>query len=530
MPKIPDVRSISEATINVQTPIARVDVSDAGRGLAVVGDALERRRQLQDKNEYNKAKIQFEDNYAKLMTSFDKRTDYKKFDADYQDGIKQAIDQTLDKIENPRLREQFQQEAQLRMIEGRSRIEGLALNQEKDTERAALFDNLNVIETTAVESKEADLPNVMSTAIDALDTAVELGYMTRQERAKSLKGFQDNVAVLRIKRMKPEERIEALKGAYADKIPIEQREQLLRDAENELKESQAIDIVDEYIDKGLSKEEARERSSNIQDDVLRIAVEDRFRVESARRDVIHVERQKQLRDTYATAILESDTFDIANIPDEEWNEMDYEVKASLTQLYQQKQTKTLPKETDPALLIELAVLNGDGKYKEMASLISANSHKMKPSDVAKYSKMSIEGQVSPDIDDGLTLVQRVNGKLTQMEITDTSAKSKILNQVGDWRVSFQKRNGKSPTDEDERKFIDGLLMEAVTDYGVLWDSKMRIYAMGDEDIQSAIEEATSENADVMNTVIEFYRKREQNPTNREILQTYQRLLEQKQGG
>lgn len=472
MPKIPDVQSLGEANINVQTPVARVNVSQAGQGLSALGRAFEQREQLRAKNQYNKARTKFLSDYTVTVNSFDERTDYKKFGQDYEQDIQKSLDDAADMIEDGRTREQFIQETRLKIVEGQERVRNIALSREKDAERGDLFDNLNTTRSLAAEADESNLTDIIDNTVNMLDTAADLGYITREERAKTLQDWKQKVAVSRIEAMDPEKRTEALDSQFAQMIPPDVKQQLREQAEQEAKDLEAIDIVDGYITSGITRAEAMKKMRNINDDVLRASVESRFDYQYNKAQLANTETQKELHDTYATGLSDpGSNFTIDNIPEEDWAAMDFDTRNNLYKIQQQAAKPRTS--SDPDALVDLAALSAVNDAKGIVEYLNKNSHRLSAADRVKYSEIGIKGQIPAPVKDGLTLVQRVNGKLTELDINDKSAKDVVLNKVGDWMTSYQERNnGKLPDDKEQREFIDRMLIELQTGF---FSSNKRMY-------------------------------------------------------
>jgi len=522
MPKIPNVTSPVTDIRPALGPIASVDVSSVGRGTAAIGRALEERQSKKNRYEASKANTNFLESYTHEINSYDERDDYQNFDQDFRNNAEQQLNESAALISDTQARDEFVRNGRLKIAQGAERIRDMAFSKEKDVERSTVLEDLNRMKEVGVMSD--DMEDIVLNVNDRLDTAVELGYYSNEEKVKVLQGWKENVAVSRIEMMPPEQRIEALEQPWAENIPIRVRAKIKQNAEENLIVNKSIDISDEYIDKDLTRVEALEQMSQIEDDDLRKAVENRFDYQFNSVRQAKSQQQQQIYETYAEDVM-TGAKSVDSIPRDEWDQMDFKVKQNLYKL--QADSVRPISNSDPDALIDLSLMKAKNDYEGIVQYIREESHRLKPSDRVKYAQIAIDGSMPIEVDDGLTDVQIVQGKLTEADITDKNAKSLLLNQIGDWRRNFITRYNKAPDDNDRDKFIDQMLLEVTTSPGILWDTEKRLFDVSDDEWDNSVRVMNEQDPVIMQKVVSYFNSKNYEPTRGDIAELYQRLRDAK---
>lgn len=522
--RLPDVRNIQVADFSGNRGVARLDMSNAGAGLASIGQGLSEMGERRASYQASKARTEFLTGYTSEINSYDERTDYQNFDQDFRKNSEQLLNDAASTIENERVRQEFIDNGMLRIQEGAERVRNQAYKQEVDYERGTVVNDLTALRETAITAKDQNVVDTITTMEDRIQSSIDVGYYSREEGEKLKQAWRVDVAKARIEAMDPSTRIEALKQPWASNLPAELRARIERDAKTETKEYEAISISDSYIDEGLSRSEALSRIGKIKDPELRQSVETRFDYQFQRAQQAEQEEQQQLYDDYVDEIA-SGKATIDFIPREKWDRMNGATRSNMRAL--QAQAAKPRTVSDGDALVTLAVLKANDDYQGIVEFLRENSAMLKPSDRVKYAEIAIDGSIPIEVDDGLTDIQIINGKLTEADITDKKAKDLLLNRMGDWRRNYIQRFNKTPDDAERDKFIDRQLMDVVTSPGFLWDSSKRVYEMDDDDFQSAITTIREEDPNTLNDVINYYNDNGYQPSQAEIIETYNKLRERK---
>lgn len=524
MIKLPDVRNIAVSDFSGQRPVARLDMSNAGVGMGSLGRGLQEMQDQRAQYQKSKAATSFLTGYTSEINSYDERTDYQNFTKDFRANSEDLMSKAAEKIEDPRAKQQFIEEQMLRIQEGEERVRNQAFAKETDYERGGVVSDLSTLRDTAVTAPSDQVLDIIDTVQDRLTTAVDVGFYSSEEAEKLKQAWRVDVSTARIEAMDPSDRIEALSQPWAVNIPAEKRAQIERDASTETKENEAISISDSYIDDGLTRSEALDKISKIKDMDLRKSVESRFDYQFSRAQQVEAEEQQQLYDDYVDEIATGKaTIDF--IPREKWDRMSGQTRSNFRAL--QSQAAKPRSVSDGDALVTLAVLKANDDYQGIVQFLRENSAMLKPSDRVKYAEIAIDGSTPIDIDDGLTDIQIINGKLTEAEITDKKAKDLLLNRMGDWRRNYIQRFNKVPDDAERDKFIDRQLMDVTTSPGFLWDTTERVFEMDEQDFENAMTAIRDEDPGTLKDVVNYYNSNGYEPTQAEIIETYKKLRERK---
>lgn len=522
--KLPDVRNVSVADFSGNRGVARLDMSDAGAGLASLGRGLEGMQQRRTEYQTGKAKTEFLTSYTSEINSYDERTDYENFDEDFRKNSEQMLNNAASKIKDERVRQDFINNGLIKIQEGAERVRNQAFAKETDYERGTVVNDLTALRETAITARDNDVIDTVEAMEQRLQSAVDVGFYSAEEVEKLKQSWRIDVSKARIEALEPLDRIEALQQPWAANIPSDIKARIERDAKTESKEREAIATVDSYIDDDVDRVEAMNRIRKIKDPELRESVERRFDYQFGRAQQAKEEQQQELFTEYED-VIGNGSMTIDNIPREKWDQMDGGVRSNLRSI--QAQASKPRTVSDGDALVALAVLNANEDYPGIVKFLRENSALLKPSDRQKYAEIAIDGSTPIDIKDGLSDVQVINGRLAEAEITDKRTKDLILNNMGEWRRNYIQRFNKTPDDAERDKFIDRQLMNVTTSKGLLWDTTRSTYEMDEREFENAIKIIREEDSALLDEVTNYYSSRGYNPTRSEIIETYNRLRESK---
>lgn len=254
MPKLPSKYDLGQATpqpnhqiIGGVPPIeqqAGVNLGNAVAQFGETGMALARDQQLKtDRLNDAKAKSAFYQKKVELDNSFDQDPDYATYDKRYSEGITQAQKDAAALIKNPLQREAFMAETNADRAVGMINIKKKSFAKEGDYERGALDTDLASLRESALnapdEKTRASIIQTMQARIQSVadqghinqDSAVEL---QRKSAVDYAEGYVDTKS--------PYQQIEILqsKGTVADYLPTDKRMDMIRRAEQQIKQDQAL--------------------------------------------------------------------------------------------------------------------------------------------------------------------------------------------------------------------------------------------------------------------------------------------------
>ncbi|MBP5142693.1 hypothetical protein HUT00_28645, partial [Pseudomonas chlororaphis] len=175
-----------------------------------------------------------------LENELDQDQDYATYEKRYTERMNKARDQAAGLITSPGERALFQQDLDLNIQRGLGNVMQKAKNKEKDVGRGALLDTIATNRETALRSTdEATRASVIQSTTDAINGAMDRGYLTAQEAVKMRQGATEDYALASVQMLDPSGRLAALsKSGIADLIPTDKRAELKMQAENQIEMEQ----------------------------------------------------------------------------------------------------------------------------------------------------------------------------------------------------------------------------------------------------------------------------------------------------
>ena len=495
MAVIPNVAELPRRIPTGDQPVATV------RNAGAIGDAVADLgssgvRAAQDIKDYQDRRTARETSSAttglaldvfELGNSYDQSEDYLGMVGDYDEKAANVLSKYADGIGDPRAKARFLELGNLRIAEKREEIKDKAFLVEKDFMRAETQEHLNRLREMVIlgEGEEA-----IDLAEAQLASDAQMNYITEQERVTFLETFKQDSAKAWIETQPPEKRVDLLNSSMADHLPSDYRAIALREAEQAALATKADDIVQQYMDDGISRADMIAKSDAIKDVKLQDEVKRRYNNSLSDLGAAEVERQSELFSEYYFPVLNGEMA-VDEISREDIDAMSPAQQNSLIVAEGQTHGRT-PKVSDWRVIDQLHVLNETQQWTELRKFYIANVNSLNASDRNTWSQRSVDGVAPEEFESLLTTQQTARVKIQSAGIQGKQAEeaeSRVTSKLADWNRRIYSQTGKTPTDQMIEEKIDNLLLEVVTDYGRVYDSKDRVYEMSASEVRDAVLEA-----------------------------------------
>lgn len=448
MPTIPSLERRTVTPSSRVSNVAVADISSVGRELT---GAITRVTDKRDQYELADAKTKFSILSHQQNNAYDQDDEYETIPQRWDENMSKGVDEIAAKISNPEARNFFMMEARERVEASRPRISQVAFSKERDVKRADMNTTLNGLREIVLGKDEEAARIAIEDAKNLYSAAAERGYVDHEEGVKTIQAWKQDAAVGRIRMLAPEDRAKVLKDPLVTaNIQSDQLAELQRETDDAVLDQQADGIVSN-LGFGFSRMQAYKVSSKIKDTKLKKKVEGRIKdvlgqQQAAEREQMEDYHQKW----FAPTVLGEKEL---NTKDPEFMALDADLQASLIKV---NQTRNTPKEhTNPALYETLITLERNKDWKTLRETVNKaiEDNQMSSSDIAKYMRISIEGDIPEEWESKFSLDQQIAGKLSQFGDHFTADdKIRVRGFVNDWHRD-QVENGNIVTDEQLTKKI-----------------------------------------------------------------------------
>jgi hypothetical protein len=233
MAKIPEIAP-ARRTARTNISVA-VDDSSAiiARGIA---DIVERRQDRQDKFNYARAKNALLSADADIRSQLEEDDDWETYEERYREAMSKALDEGSGIIRHNEDRALFTDEAKLSIERGAATIRGASREREIDWGRARLLEDLEDLHRVGVESDVGTRMEVITSAQDTIDGALDNGYINEVEAQGKRRAWGEEYARGYINAQNPQERIKLLMqpdNTPAALLSLDDRMLLLESAERD---------------------------------------------------------------------------------------------------------------------------------------------------------------------------------------------------------------------------------------------------------------------------------------------------------
>lgn len=507
MATIPNVADIQRRVPTGSQPIATIrnagaigdGASSVGSGLSAAAQAAENYQDKRTVREVTTANTGFTLDEFEIGNSFDQDEDYGTMVDRYNKAVGDKIGERANTIGDARERASFMERAALRGAEGSERIKDKAFGVETDFERAKTVTNLEGLREMVIKGNGAE---AIEAAEQEIQSAMSLNYIGEEEGTLMLEKFKQDSSIAWIESLPPEQRVEQLNSEMADNLPSDARAKLLRAAETANVASTAEGIVQSYFDdETYDRERMITESDKITDEKVQSEVRRRYANRLADEAAATLKQESEMYDAYHLPISMADTnpatekpWKVADIPREDLNNMSPAQRNNLFAaegLTAGRRTKR----SNPEVIDQLNILNETQQWGDLRQYFIDNSNDLTASDFDTWSQRSVDGVVPDSYDSLFTELETMKSKITRSGLTGNdynNARAAITDDLTVWHHRVWKETDKSPTDKMVESKIDNLLIDVVTDYGVLWNSTKRMYEMSDSDLSGALTEAQEE--------------------------------------
>jgi hypothetical protein len=254
MPKLPSKYDLNSATpqpnrqilqgVNTVEQQAGADLGQAVARFGEVGmiKAREQQQKVERLSEA-KAKSAFYQKKVQLDNAFDDDPDYGTYEQRYNEGIAQAQKDAAGLIKDPLQREAFLADSSADRALGNANIRKKAFAKEGDYERGTLDTDLASLRESALNAPdEKTRSGIIKTMQDRIQSVADRGHIDQDAAATLQRRSAEDYAEGFVSLKSPYEQVKILKskGTVADFIPSDKRANLIRRAEQEIKQDQAL--------------------------------------------------------------------------------------------------------------------------------------------------------------------------------------------------------------------------------------------------------------------------------------------------
>jgi hypothetical protein len=356
-------------------------------------------------------------------------------------------------------------DAQVQGAQGFTRIQSIAKTTETGQQRA-------FIDQQVADLREAGINGSVVEAIDRtaaiIEAGVENNYFTPEEGQDLLKRAQDDLVIAKLDTMEPEDRLDALKEPWAQKIPTDVRINMERSAKRETDKNEGIRFVDSLKARDLSQTEVLEEISQIEDLDVRVEAERRYTAERQMFNNAKADEAREIHEVFAAPIA-AGTSTLADISDEDMRMIENTVTAAqLQNLYALDEKQRARKDviTPPELrrALNLAYDNGHGDPAEVSRLYNENSALLSESDDKVWSA------VTPSDFKGMESMpeavgRRIIGNYLNINYASEDAeirryKEGVYENEHDKRINlFREAEGRDPTYAEQEEIIEKMFLK-----------------------------------------------------------------------
>lgn len=269
--------------------------------------------------------------------------------------------------------------------------------------------------------------------------------------------------------------------------------------------------------------DAIEKAKEIESPKLRDATIDRIGQLNQQKRINDSEREKQYN-IFSTNIIDK-TGSTDGIPRSIWNTFSNTERASLEAYANMRRGGKEKQENDPYIYDDLRNLKtiAPDKFMEIDFTNAKYLSGLKPGTREQFVKEQAEMRSGKKSDGSMSDISIMNESLKLMKIKPDSEDGITFKRMVDDRIEeFSKSNGKKPSNKELREITDALSVEVITDKGILWDSKKRLFQLKGNDPLEGIDIRPKDKANVEN----FLKKKGIPATDKNVQDYYKLMLEQ----
>ena len=219
-----------------------------GKAAGIAAGNLRKQQEKLDSEELSKAQIQYQLAQMSEIEKFEQDVDIDQAHEKYATAIDEQLAKAGQNITNPALREMFMEKGSVVTGESKAKVNEKQFGKVRDRERGYMANAFASIVDGAKNLEYGDPATAALALTMTADSMVERGIMTRQEAETTIRGANDDIALGRLKSMRPDQQLEILRdmegdNAWAKRVPPETQKLLRTQAETELANTMAMDFA-----------------------------------------------------------------------------------------------------------------------------------------------------------------------------------------------------------------------------------------------------------------------------------------------
>lgn len=277
-------------------------------------------------------------------------------------------------------------------------------------------------------------------------------------------------------------------GKVKDRLSGDEKAAVEKDLEIASLRGKSQRTADEIWSGSKSYGQALDKVKDIEDPKLRDATQERINQLNHQKKIQEAERDKQYN-IMSTNIIDK-TGSTASIPPAIWQTFSNTERASLESYANMRRGGKERQDNDPRIYDDLQNLKAiaPDKFLEIDFTNPKYLTGLKSSTREQFSKTQAEMRAGKGKDGSVSDMQIMNDSLKLMGIKKDSDDGIAFRRMVDEQIEeFSKANGKKPSNKELRQITDALSVEVITDKGVLWDTKKRLFQLKDADLQKEFE-------------------------------------------
>lgn len=506
MARIPDESQLGYSVPRTRTPRfqdrSAAIVGEAVEGLArIVGAASNRLQEREDQFNYARAKSALLSADVEARRALEDDPDWETYEKRYTEAMVKARDKAAGMIRGGRDRALFDMDASQFSERAIGEVRNIAKRKEIDWGRAALDEMLDTNRTAALNaSDEPSREELIKTTQEAINGALEKGYLNEQEAVSRRQSWSANYAESFIGMQPAEDRIKLLsspKGTVADMIDPAKRVALLEAAKREgrdlivRRESQAQEdaIVSRFSG---SWARALDEARSIEDPEVRDSTVSRIKVRQAEAKQADIEYRENLSEQALAFINEGGNF--ADLPIAIKNGLKVSELSSLRS-YGEQMAGGGRIRTDLAAYDELSRLAADNPQRFGEMNLLEYRDRLDEGAFEKFAdlqrRMRVGGSSDPEVAGFRNINQTVDEYLVKV-FRETKAKGEKQEKIIQFRAQFEDRlrafeaqKGSKATTKDARDILDLMTSKVAIERDFWFDAKKPAHELTIDNVPDA---------------------------------------------
>jgi hypothetical protein len=501
---MPTIPSLERRTVNPQVRMATVNPRGmaslgnvVGQGINEVQGAFKEAKDKSNRYELADAASKFSIMKNQQDNAFDESDlEYGTYVERYSKNVGEGLSEIASGISDPELRNLFMLENQPRVTAGAERMGNRAFLVETDVQRGNVNSRLNGLREVMMGDDDAERVQAIRDAKDLLDSAKAKGYYSSEEMVNLQKAYTVDAAFGYVDTLPVNQQREALNSPFVTKnVPPDDLAKKLRALEGPEVLEQAQIIADGLSGKPEDEQyaEIKKHSGDLREEIKRQVDYDNNNIKKIKLNTDQTLHQ----DWYMKVIRGEEGFsleDLKNAGNKDFSKLEVSFQKDLMNAAQGRVKGSLRTASDATTIDELHRLNseaseGRGSYDDLrtAYKLAVKEGKLTPTHMDKWSQISNEGIVEPELESTFTLIQMVDQRLASQGITDTEDRLVVRDRLDKYIKTESTRLEK----QLDPKVIDQRLNELIKEVMIprtglasylLSGKKKRLYETTPDDI------------------------------------------------